>query len=164
MDRIMDSGSIDWGSTPHGRTTYLDSIQRITRSGICFGSLRRRGRGRVGNPVGIRNSTRCCKSVSRRADNHYPPGVRSANVTGLKAGKAQIENTTSQKTCHYGKLGKDVCGKNGPAKPNFHCPCVARYPISRHANSLECQAIRNATPLADVDADQSDCTDIFFIS
>ncbi len=20
MDRIMDSGSIDWGSTPHGRT------------------------------------------------------------------------------------------------------------------------------------------------
>lgn len=25
MDRIMDSGSIDWGSTPHGRTNIADN-------------------------------------------------------------------------------------------------------------------------------------------
>ena len=25
MDRIMDSGSIDWGSTPHGRTKAASS-------------------------------------------------------------------------------------------------------------------------------------------
>ncbi len=34
MDRIMDSGSIDWGSTPHGCTQSLHSSEFQTCGGI----------------------------------------------------------------------------------------------------------------------------------
>ena len=35
MDRIKDSGSFDWSSTLHGRTTYID-FQLFTKKGAKF--------------------------------------------------------------------------------------------------------------------------------
>ena len=37
MDRIMDSGSIDWGSTPHGRTNF-SSAYYVDYTG-CLSSM-----------------------------------------------------------------------------------------------------------------------------
>lgn len=37
MDRIMDSGSIDWGSTPHRRTSVLVRITLIIQDDFKYG-------------------------------------------------------------------------------------------------------------------------------
>ncbi len=41
MDRIMDSGSIDWGSTPHGRTNFPHSSGFVIPNDISLSWLGR---------------------------------------------------------------------------------------------------------------------------